>query len=327
MAAVTVRELMDDAHVRFQRARLAFGHGTTSAWDEAVYLILHALRLPPDRLTPYLARRVTAAEHKRAQHLIRERISRRVPAAYLTREAWLGEMRFYVDERVIVPRSYIAELLRERLAPWIAQPAQIKRALDLCTGSGCLAIVLARMFPAVRVDAADISSAALAVARRNVAAHHLRRRIRLVHTDLFSALHDLRYDLIIANPPYVSAAGMRALPREYRREPRLALAGGTDGFDAVREILRHAAQHLTIEGLLVVEIGHHRRRLETAFPRLPFVWPQTSGGDDCVFILEQRDLAGLAAAVPPRQASRAGAASPRRRARGSGRASRAAATR
>ena len=313
-ARITVRDLIADAHTRFRRARLAFGHGTANAWDEAVYLVLHALKLPPDRLTPFLARNVTVTERERALRLIRERIRRRIPAAYLTREAWLGDTRFYVDERVIVPRSYLAELLHARLAPWIAQPARIKHALDLCTGSGCLAVLLARTFPAARVDAVDISRGALAVAGLNVAAYRLQRRVRLLQSDLFSALRGERYDLILANPPYVSAAVMRTLPPEYRHEPPLALAGGPDGFDAVRVILREAAQQLTAGGLLVVEVGHNRKRLEAQFPHLPFVWPQTSGGDDCVFMLECRDLTGAAraAAAPPHPARRASAASRRR---------------
>ena len=314
MIAVTVRDLIDDAHARFKRARLAFGHGTTNAWDEAVYLVLHALRLPPGRLTPFLSRHVTATEHKRALRLIDERIRRRIPAAYLTREAWLGDYRFYVDEacnRAALVHRRIAARAPRAVA---RAPARIKRALDLCTGSGCLAVVLAKTFPAARVDAVDISRAALAVARRNVATYHLQRRLRLLQADLFSALHGERYDLIIANPPYVSAGVMHELPREYRHEPRLALAGGSDGLDAVRVILRQAAQHLTAAGLLVVEVGHNRKRLEAVFPHLPFVWPQTSGGDDCVFMLECRDLAGAAgaAAAAPRQASRASAASRRR---------------
>jgi ribosomal protein L3 glutamine methyltransferase len=318
LGAVTVRDLIDDAYARFKRARLAFGHGSTNARDEAAYLVLHALKLPPDRLTPFLARKITAAEHRRAVSLIDERIRSRTPAAYLTHEAWLGDYRFYVDERVIVPRSFIAELLRERLAPWITKPPRIRCALDLCTGSGCLAIILAKTFAAARVDAIDISHDALAVAKRNVATYRLQGRVRLLQSDLFSALRGERYDLIVANPPYVSARTLRVLPREYRHEPRLALAGGRDGFDLVRVILRTAAAHLTEHGMLVVEVGHNRRRLEAAFPRLPFVWPQTSGGDDCVFMLERRDLAGAVGAeaatavTAPRRASRAGAASPRR---------------
>ena len=312
-ASATVRALIDEAHARLKRARVAFGHGTTKAWDEAVYLVLHALGLPPDRLTPYLARRVSAAECERARRLVAERIRRRVPAAYLTHEAWLGPYRFYVDERVIVPRSYLADLLREGLTPWVARPERIARSLDLGTGSGCLAILLAKMFPAARVDAVDVSPAALAVARRNVAAYRLQRRIRLARSDLFSALGGRRYDLIVANPPYVRAAVMRKLPAEYRHEPRLALAGGADGFDAVRAILRAAARHLSAGGLLVVEVGDNRRRLERAFPRLPFVWPHTASGADRVFMLACRDLTRSAgAALAPRRASRAGAGSRRR---------------
>jgi ribosomal protein L3 glutamine methyltransferase len=306
--------LIDTAFARLARARLAFGHGTTNAWDEAVYLVLHALKLPPDRLTPYLARKITAPERTRALNLIDERIRRRVPAAYLTREAWLGDYRFYVDERVIVPRSYIAELLRERITPWLAPRRRILHALDLCTGSGCLAILLAKTFPAARIDAVDIARDALAVARRNIAAYRLQKRIRLLQSDMFSGIRVARYDLIVANPPYVSADTMRKLPPEYRHEPRLALASGRDGLDAVRVILRESAAHLNADGLLVVEVGHHRARVEAAFPRLPFGWPHTSGGDDCVFILERRALVRATASptVAPRPASRANAASPRR---------------
>jgi ribosomal protein L3 glutamine methyltransferase len=312
MPPPTVHELIDSAVARFKRARLVFGHGTTNAWDEAVYLVLHALDLPPDHLTPYLARKVTARERARALRLIDERIRRRVPAAYLTHEAWLGDYRFYVDERVIVPRSYIAELLRARLAPWIAPRRRVARALDLCTGSGCLAILLAKTFAAARIDAVDIDVDALDVARRNIADYRLQKRVRLLRSDMFSALQGARYDLIVANPPYVSAGAMRKLPREHRHEPRIALESGTDGLNALRAILRDAANQLTENGLLVVEVGHHRARVETAFPRLPFVWPQTSGGDDCVFMLERRDLAPGLPAAAPRRASRANAASRRR---------------
>jgi len=311
--AHTLRTLLADAHGRLRRARLSYGHGTTNAWDEAVYLSLFALRLPPDRLTPHLDRQLTAAQSARALKLIETRISRRIPAAYITREAWLGDERFYVDERVIVPRSYIAELLRDRLAPWVVRPARVKRVLDLCTGSGCLAILLAKCFTGAVVDAVDISRPALAVARRNVAAHGLAHRIRLIESDLFSALQAEPYDLIVSNPPYVSAARMKALPREYRHEPQLALAGGTDGFSLVRIILREASHRLSARGLLVVEIGHHRRRLEALYPRTPFMWPETSGGDDCVFIVGRTDLEVQARPAPqPHRATPAGAASRRR---------------
>ncbi len=316
---MTVGTLVADAHARFKRARLAFGHGSASAWDEAVYLVLHALGLPLDQLTPFLSRPVTRAELRRVQALIDARIRKRVPAAYLTHEAWLGDLRFYVDERVIVPRSFIAEMLRERLAPWLPRSRKIGRALDLCTGSACLAVLLAKTFPRARVVATDISLDALAVARRNVAAYGLKHRIELLRSDMFARLQEERFDLIISNPPYVSERTMRSLPREYRHEPRMALASGKDGFDAVRVILQHAHRHLTDGGMLVVEVGHNRERLEMAFPNLEFVWPLTSGGDDCVFILGRADLdrhARATMAPPlarvPHRARRAAAESRRR---------------
>jgi ribosomal protein L3 glutamine methyltransferase len=290
---------------RFKHARVVFGHGTTNAWDEAVYLVLHALGLPLERLTPVLDRRLTPAERRRIERLLDRRIVERLPAAYLTREAWLGEHRFYVDRRVIVPRSYIAELLRERLRPWVMRPARVRRVLDLCAGSGCLAILATLAFPGARVDAADVSSAALTVARRNVASYDLAQRVRLVRSNLFEALSGSRYDLIITNPPYVAADAMRALPREYRHEPSLALAGGKDGLALIRAILSAARDHLTPNGLLIVETGHNRPRVERAFPRLPFIWPQTSGGDDCVFVAECRDLVPeLPRAARPKRSTR-----------------------
>jgi ribosomal protein L3 glutamine methyltransferase len=220
------------------------------------------------------------------EQLIEQRVRTRKPLAYLIREAWLGDHRFYVDERALVPRSFIAELLRERLEPWVSRP--VHRALDLCTGSGCLAVLLALTFRKAKVDATDISGAALAVARKNVKAYRLARRISLVKTDLFPKRG--AYDLIVANPPYVSAAGMRKLPPEYRREPRVGLAGGPDGLRFVRRILDEAAAFLEPGGWLVVEVGHNRRRVERAFPRLPFMWAETSVGDDCVFLLSREDL-------------------------------------
>jgi ribosomal protein L3 glutamine methyltransferase len=217
-------------------------------------------------------------------------VRERTPAAYLTHEAWLGEFRFYVDERVIVPRSFIAELLRDGLAPWIADAKRVRSALDLCTGSGCLAVLAAHAFPKAQVDAADLSPEALQVARRNVKDYALGKRVRLVRSDLFKRLAARRYDLILSNPPYVDAATMRALPREYRREPRLALAGGRDGLELVRRMLAQAAAHLNPGGLLIVEIGHNRAVLEKAYPRLPFTWLETSAGDDYVFMLRREDL-------------------------------------
>ena len=289
-----LRDWLSYAERRFRAARLRFGHGTHSARDEAAWLLTSLLGLPHEGLARSLAYELTARKRRSAARLIEERVRTRRPLAYLLKEAWLGEHRFYVDGRVIVPRSFIAELLRDRLAPWISRPMQVSRALDLCTGSGCLAVLLALAFPHATVDAIDISPSALAVARRNLRAYRLGRRVRLARADLFTGMKPAQYDLIVANPPYVGAAAMRRLPIEYRREPRLALDGGRDGLEFVRRILLAATDFLRPRGLLVVEIGHNRRRLERAFPRLPFVWPETSAGYDCVFVLSREDLPGSA---------------------------------
>ncbi|HYQ94726.1 MAG TPA: 50S ribosomal protein L3 N(5)-glutamine methyltransferase [Burkholderiales bacterium] len=281
---------MSYAERRFRAARLEFGHGTLSARDEAAWLLTSVLGLPHEGLAQSLARELTARERSSVSRLIEERVRGRRPLAYLLKEAWLGEHRFYVDGRVIVPRSFIAELLRDRLEPWISRPARVRRALDLCTGSGCLAILLALAFPRATLDATDVSRAALAVARRNLRAYRLGERVRLVRTDLFAGLEPARYDLVVANPPYVGAAAMRRLPLEYRREPRLALDGGRDGLEFTRRIVLAARNFLRPRGLLVVEIGRNRGKLERAFPRLPFIWPETSAGYDCVFVLNREDL-------------------------------------
>ena len=281
---------------RLERAGLHYGHGTHNARDDAAYLILHTLDLPLDDLRPHLQRIVTPLERRRISALIERRAREKIPAAYLTHEAWLGDYSFYVDERVIIPRSFIAELARERFQPWIRP--KVRSALDLCTGSGCLAVLLAKAFPQAMVDAADISPAALTVARRNVARYRLGRRVRLIRSDLFSALAGRRYDLIVCNPPYVNAASMRALPREYRHEPALALAGGADGLVLVRQILARAADHLLPGGSLVCEIGHNRRVLERAYPSVPFLWPETSIGPGHVFILEREALVPLSRSGP-----------------------------
>ena len=237
-----------------------------------------------------LDRHLSVSELGAARALLQRRLRERTPAAYLTREAWLGAFRFYVDERAIVPRSFIAELLRDGFAPWIGDVRGVTRVLDLCTGSACLAVLAAHAFPIARIDASDQSAEALQVARRNVKDYALGRRIRLVQGDLFERLAGRSYDLILSNPPYLNAAAMRALPREYRREPRLALAGGADGLALVRRMLAQAATHLTAAGLLVVEIGHNRAALEKAYPRLPFTWLNTSAGEDYVFMLRKEDL-------------------------------------
>ncbi|MGZ5153191.1 MAG: 50S ribosomal protein L3 N(5)-glutamine methyltransferase [Burkholderiales bacterium] len=304
--AQTLRVLLRNSARRLNAARVSYGHGTTNAHDEAAWLALHALNLPFEDLDRNLDRTLSANEVRRVAALIGERIRTRMPAAYLVQEAWLGNHRFYVDERVIVPRSFIAELLNDQLAPWIRENSQVRSALDLCTGSGCLAILLALTFPRTKVHGADISKGALAVARRNVLDYGLRGRVTLFTSDLFAKLHKQRYDLIVSNPPYVREAVMRTLPSEYRKEPALALAGGRDGLDLVRRIIAEAVRHLNPGGLLVVEVGHNRKRVEKTFPELPLIWAQTSGGDDCVFLITRESLqAAAAAAAHSARASRA----------------------
>jgi ribosomal protein L3 glutamine methyltransferase len=286
----TLRDWLRYAVSRFAATGLFFGHGTTNAYDEAAYLLLHTLHLPLDRLEPFLDAKLTHAEREEVLDIIARRVNERMPAAYLTREAWLGEHRFYVDERVLIPRSYIAELLGDGLSSWIPDPARIRTALDLCTGSGCLAILMAHQFPDADVDAADISSDALAVALRNVADHGVQGRVNLIRSDLLSNLTEKAYDLIVSNPPYVTALAMEELPPEYSHEPQLALAGGEDGLDAVRTILARAAEFLSPEGLLIVEVGANRDATEAAFPRLPFTWVVTPSSEDCVFVLRREEL-------------------------------------
>ena len=287
---MTLRAVLREAVTHFKRAGLAFGHGMHNARDEAAYLILHTLKLPLGELDSVLDRALNLSELHTVRAILQRRVRGRTPAAYLTREAWLGKFRFYVDERAIVPRSFIAELLRDALAPWVADARRVRGVLDLCTGSGCLAVLAAHAFPNARIDAADLSAEALQVARRNLKDYALGKRVRLVQTDLFDRLAGHRYDLILSNPPYVGAAAMRALPREYRREPRLALSGGRDGLAVVRRILAQAATHLNPKGLLIVEIGHNRAALEKAYPRLPFTWLETSAGGDYVFMLRRDEL-------------------------------------
>ena len=286
----TIRDLLRFAVSRFNEAGLFFGQGSASAYDEAAYLILHTLHLPLDRLDPFLDAHLLAAEMEQVLNIIQRRTTEKIPAAYLTKEAWLGDFSFYVDERVIIPRSFIAELLRDQLAPWMEEPDDIHCALDLCTGSGCLAILLAHAFPDAEVDAADISHDALEVAEKNVREYGLETRINLIQSDLFTELTNRRYDLIISNPPYVNAEAMAALPEEYRHEPRHALASGEDGLEATRAILRNAGNHLTDGGLLIVEIGHNRETLERTFPDTPFTWLETSAGDEFVFLLKRDQL-------------------------------------
>lgn len=288
---LTLRDLLRWAVTRFQGANLVFGHGSDNAWDEAVYLLLHALHLPLDTLEPFLDARLLERERQRCVDLIHERVNSRKPAAYLTGEAWLQGERFLVDERVIVPRSPIAELLAEQLAPWVEDPDAIAQVLDLCTGSGCLAILAALAFDAAQVDAVDLSADALTVTQSNIALHGLQDRVHALRSDLLTQIPaGRRYDLILCNPPYVNSQAMTALPPEYRHEPRLALAGGNDGMDLVRRILAGAADRLTDDGLLVLEIGHEQTHFQAAFPAMDPVWLSTETASDQILLLRRAQL-------------------------------------
>ncbi len=287
---LTLRDWLRYAVSTFTEAKLSFGHGSDSAYDEAAYLVLHTLHLPLDTLDPFLDAKLTAQEKATLLDILQRRVEQKIPAAYLTHEAWLGEFKFYVDERVIVPRSHIAELLRERLFPWVADAENTTAVLDMCTGSGCLAILAAHAFPNAQVDAVDLSADALQVSQRNVADYALNDRVKLIQSDLFQALNGKQYDIIISNPPYVDAPSVAALPAEYLHEPKLALGSGVDGLDATREIIKQAASHLTPHGILIVEIGHNRDALEAAYPTLPFTWLDVSAGDEFVFLLHRNDL-------------------------------------
>lgn len=286
----TIRDLLRYAITRFNTANLFFGHGSNNAFDEAAYLILHTLKLPLDRLDPFLDAHLLPDETANVLQVIERRSTERIPAAYLTHEAWLGEYRFYVDERVIVPRSFIAELIPEQFSPWVDDPEAVAHVLELCTGSGCLPIMLADAFPNAQIDAVDISPTALEVARRNVSDYHLQDRITLIESDLYAKVPKMTYDLIVTNPPYVNSGSMATLPPEYLREPQIALAGGDDGMDLVRKIVAGAGERLTPNGVLIVEIGNEREFAEAAFPDLELTWLSTSVGDDAVFLLTADQL-------------------------------------
>ncbi len=287
---VTLRDWLRYAVTRFNREGLFFGHGCKDAYDEAAWLLLHTLSLPLDRLEPFLDACITAQEREILLDAIEKRVAQRVPTAYITQEAWLGDFRFYVDERVIVPRSYFAELLGEGLSPWVEDEHAIEDALDLCTGSGCLAILMAHVFPNARVVGADLSQDALEVARINRERYGFDDRIELVQSDVFSGLANRRFDLIISNPPYVTADSMARLPAEYRHEPRMALESGEDGLDIVRQIIAQASAHLTPDGVLAVEVGHNRHIVDAAFPNLPLVWLSVGSGEDAIFVIRASDL-------------------------------------
>lgn len=285
---ISVRDLLRFAVSEFSQAGIYFGHGSGNAYDEAVNLIFQVLRLPLDTVEIFLDARLTDKEKNELLNLINRRIAERIPAAYLTRQAWLAGYEFYVDERVIIPRSFIAELLSEALYPWVANPDSVSHALDLCTGSGCLAILMALAFPSAHIDAVDISPEALEVARINIEKYGLGDRVNLIQSDMWENVPLREYDVIIANPPYVAQDSMNSLPAEYRHEPALALAGGDDGLSFIRLILSRAEDFLNEDGVLVVEFGHNRATLEKAYPHIEFVWPETAGGDDFLFLLTKK---------------------------------------
>jgi ribosomal protein L3 glutamine methyltransferase len=286
----TPRDLLRYAVTRFNTAKLFFGHGSVEALDEAAYLILHTLKLPLDKLDPFLDARLLPDEVLQVLAVIEKRAVERVPAAYITNEAWLGTYAFYVDERVIVPRSFIAELIPSQFSPWVQDPYAVENILELCTGSGCLAIMMADAFPESVVDAVDISPDALAVAEHNIREYKLEGRVNPIESDLYANVPFKKYDLIVSNPPYVNSDSMSKLPQEYLREPQIALDGGADGMDLVRKIIEGAADYLTPDGILMIEIGNEREYAEAAFGHLGLTWVTTSAGDDMVFLLTADQL-------------------------------------
>lgn len=287
---VTVRDWLRYAVTRFNRAGCYFGHGLPDAYDEAVYLVLHTLALPLDRLEPFLDACIPGDEREAIYEVIEKRAVDKLPAAYITGEAWLGDFRFEVDPRVIIPRSYFAELLENGFSPWVQDAEEVTAAMDMCTGSGCLAILMAHAFPNAHITAVDISQDALDVAAANVAAYGLEDRITLVKSDGFASVPEQRFDFILSNPPYVTRESMESLPAEYLHEPGIALGSGEDGLDLVRKLIADAPRFLQPEGLLAIEVGHNRHIVDEAFPALSPTWLSAPSGDDKVFILEAGQL-------------------------------------
>ncbi len=286
---VTIRDLIRWGVTHFNQANLFYGHGTDNSWDEAVHLVLSAVHLSPDSDINVLDARLIQSEKKQVVTLIERRIKERIPVPYLLKEAWFAGLNFYVDERVLIPRSPIAELINEEFRPWVAQE-KVTRILDLCTGSGCIAITAALAFLDATVDAVDLDTGALEVAAQNVKKFDLETRVRLVHSDLFDNVVDQKYDIIISNPPYVAEQEYQDLPQEYRHEPKFALEAGVDGLTIVRRILNQAHHHLSATGILIVEVGLTQLAVEEAFPNIPFTWLQFENGGEGVFLLTFDEL-------------------------------------
>ena len=286
----TIRDWLRYAVSQFEASDIFYGHGTDNAYDEAVWLIMSALHLPMDTLNNFLDARLTASERSKLASFIDQRITQHTPTAYLLKEAWLQGLKFYVDERVLIPRSFIAELLNTDLSPWVEFPEMIESAADICTGSGCLGVLLASVFPNAAVDVIDISQDAIDVANINIANYGLDAQVTAIKSDMFNALTGKKYDIIISNPPYVDAPSMAALPAEYQNEPQLALGSGIAGLDHTHTILREAANYLNDDGILIVEIGHNRDALEAAYPNIIFNWLEVSSGTEFVFLLTKSQL-------------------------------------
>jgi len=286
---VTIKDYIRWGASRFNEAKLFFGHGTDNAFDEAAYLTLHTLHLPADTPSFYFDTHLTSIERDKLLRVFKLRVEEHMPAPYITHESWFSGIPFYVDERVLIPRSPIAELIEQGFAPWI-DPDDVEKVLDLCTGSGCIAIASSLALPHAQIDGADISDDALAVAHKNVEELGVAGQVNLIKSDLFEALKGRTYDVIVTNPPYVDQPEMDALPEEFRHEPRMALESGADGLDAIKIILAEAASHLNDGGILIAEVGASQPQLEAAFPELPFTWLEFERGGSGIFLLTKEQL-------------------------------------